>query len=185
MTRSGLTLLAVVLTLGCVGPDEDRLPPYEPLPAAARTPIYLSPTENVTASPRVADVAAPTRDMLATLLERTRRFVVVADPAGASRLDTAVDIYLDQAIESTVVHGSAGGLTPERHASVGLMFRWSDPTGAVLDAGEVTGTARELRDPLPLPKLDDLESGAYWNSTYGRATRDGLDRLIRRLAART
>lgn len=171
---------------GCVGPPVGLSPAYEPLPPAARLPVFVADIENLTPSHAPAQIAGATTRMLVELLVRSRRFAPTADPAGAYRLEVVMDLLREQDLHTEVTYGRPDADVFQRLALVGFSFRVVDPGGREVGRGECLGTSKSLEAVvLPLPAAEQVASGGWWATPYGLATRDGLDQLLRWLAEGT
>ncbi|MFG0317344.1 MAG: hypothetical protein ACF8XB_08735 [Planctomycetota bacterium JB042] len=178
----GAVALALVGAAGaCIGPDRTLPPPIRPVVPSDRIRLAVPPTRNESPLAVVADVTAETNRMLAALLERTGRFVP-ADDAGF-RLETAVTAVRDEDATESVVFEDAGRFGLRRRAVVEMSYRLVDAAGRTLVRGAVSGDDVVIgADSLPPPERRSLETGAFWNTTLGRATRDALDALVREIA---
>ncbi len=182
MKRVKLPFVALAL-LGisaCVGPDTTLPPPIESLPAPGRRALAVSPTRNDSAMALAAELAAPTHAMFATLLGRTRRFRV--EDEATVRVETAITSIVDEDAAESVVYDRAYAPDPVRRAVVAMTYVVRGAGDRVLLEGTLRGES-EVRGTTAIgpPSRVDFETGAYWNSPFGRATRHCLDQLVRRL----
>ncbi len=178
--RDALALGLALVGVGCIGPDRTLPPPIRPVVPADRIRLAVPPTRNESPLAVVADVTAETNRMLGALLERTGRFVP-ADDAGF-RLETSVTAVRDEDATESVVFRHAGRFGLRRRAVVEMSYRLLDASGRTLVRGAVSGADVVIgTDALPSPQRGSLETGAFWNTTLGRATRDCLDALVREI----
>lgn len=199
MTRARFLPLVVVrrlagaaIVLACaascaVEPDPDTPSPIAPADPAARRRVVVAPIENATASVEVAQWTAATRRFLVALLERSKNFEVV-EPGAPGVAGTIVLRYTDVRDEpwlETVTFGAEQNVNRKRRAVVEMDWRFIAGSGALTAGERVVGDSlREGDLPLELPTQDQLESGAFWESPYGAATRGNLDLVVRTLAQR-
>jgi hypothetical protein len=183
--RASLLLCAALA--GCIA-AEPAAAPDAGRPRAERPPVAVGDVVNAAPSARVAELTGATTAMLRVLLERSREVVVLpATPPGAGgperascRIDAAITDLRDEPAGDGAEPGSADPADLRRRAVVTMQYAVLDRAGGVLADGTLTGDWVEFgAGPLPFPSADDLASGAYWVSPYGRATRACLDELVR------
>lgn len=184
-----LALLCCVGAItGCrIEPDPDFPPPLSPKSPEARTRVVVAPVENAAPSTEVAQWTFSTRRVLVELLRKSKNFEVVE----AGTAGTAGTIFLrftdvrDEPWLETVTFGAEQSVNRQRRAVVEMDFRFVAGSGAHT-AGErlLADALREGEEPIPIPTQDQLESGSFWESPYGSATRENLDLLVRRLVER-
>ena len=172
---------SLVLLAGCVTHDPDLLPPIDPLERGRRTPIAVLETSNSSPIAMVAELTEATHQMLVKLLERSGRFKAdVAPEAGSYRLETSIVAFRDDDATEGVMFGKAETIGQSRRAVVELTYKVVDQRDRIfmeklLSGESLVPGARQLE----VPAAADLRTGAYWNSPFGLATRDCLDRLVR------
>lgn len=175
-------VLAIATLSGCVGVDPDAPIPLLPLPPEARTVVRVEPMANEASSAEVAAVTSASTEMLRSLLVRSRRFSLVRDhgPAPGFSIETAITAFRDDDAAESLVYDSAQTANPRRVAVVEIRWRQADSAGRTLAEGVATGTDERIGTRwLGLPDADDLESGAYWNAPFGRATRAALVEIVK------
>lgn len=177
-------VLAPPALLACVQQDPYREEPIWPLDVEVRTPLLVTEIENRSPEALVAGLTADSRALLLELLARSKRFrVVAAGDAARYRLETAIRSFREEDRSESVIHARATTEGRRRAAVVELSYRLVDPGGRVFVEGLVVGESLELGvERLAVPRLQDLETGAFWNSPYGLATRSCLDQVVRVLA---
>jgi len=178
--RTFVGLALGLLMVACIGPDETLPPPILPVTPAARITIEVPPTLNESPLAVVAGLTAATNRMLVATLERSGCYT----PADGARfrLETAITSIRDEDATEGVVHSDAKAIGQRRRAVVEMRYRVLDARGTVLLDGAVSGTDESLgAAPIALPKRHELETGAYWETTVGRATRACLDAMVRRM----
>lgn len=180
---SGLALLGSLAACS-IHADPDFPPPIEPLAAEARTPIVVAPFENASPSPEVAQWSYSTRRFLEALLDRSRRFTVLpsATPGVRTLHVRFVDVRDEPYLESVVFAGEQR-TGVKRRAMVAI--EWNLEGAGGTPSQLVADHLVESADPLELPTADQLESGSFWESPFGTATREALDHLVRDLSERT
>lgn len=172
--------VAAVVVTGCVSADPTLPPPIVAVPPASRIRVAVPPTRNESPLAVVAELTAETNRMLVAVLERTGRFV--ADDGAAFRLETSITAVRDEDAGEGVVYREAEDFGLRRRAVVEMSYRVVDGAGRTVVRGSVAGDEIALgRREVPTPRLTDLETGAYWNSTLGRATRACLDAMVREI----
>lgn len=176
--------LGLMLLFGCVSSDPDLPPPIEPLERVLRTPLLVPETGNESPIAVVAELTGATHEMLLALLERSGRFRTDVAPAATRfRLETSVVAFRDDDATEGVIFDKAKSLGQRRRAVVELSYRVLDQAGRVFMEGVLSGESLVLGvHRLEVPAAADLKTGAYWNSPFGRATRDCLDQLVRLLS---
>ncbi|MFH0945473.1 MAG: hypothetical protein V2A76_09785 [Planctomycetota bacterium] len=185
MKRIGpLGLLLMTMLSGCMGPDRDLPDPIEPVNIERRTPVIVRETLNESPIAVVAELTDATRAMLERLLERTGRFEACAEEQAARYyLETAIVAFQDDDASEGVIFGQAKSIGHRRRAVVEMTYRLLDQGQGVFLDGLLRGdTLVTGVDRLEVPTVEQVESGAYWNSPFGLATRDCLDRLVRDLS---
>ncbi len=178
-------------TVGCsIHADPDQLPPIAPRPAGERRDIVVAVVENATASAEVAQWSYETRRYIVELLGRTRAFTVVEPSKGGSgpAAPTLVVRFTDVRDEPylmTLVYGDEQQVNRKRRAVVAMAWQLVAPTGAKIDGSTLeSDELREGAEPIVLPTPAELECGSFWESPFGVATRENLDRIVRDVASR-
>lgn len=184
LVRGMIAFALVVAAVGCsIGPDPDFPPPIEPLAPEARAKIAVAPVLNVSPSAEVAQWSYATRRYLMALLERTRRFEVVPEGTlGAPLLEVRFTDVKDEIYLESVVFAGEQRTGQKRRAMVAL--EWSVVGDSRPASQLVSDELFESPEPLELPTPDQLESGVFWESPFGVATRENLDHLVREVCDR-
>ena len=184
MNRTGPLGLLLMMLSGCLGPDRDLPAPITPVNIERRTVIAVRETLNESPIATVAELTDVTRSMLERLLERTGRFRVGADGQEARYfLETAIVTFRDDDASEGVIFGGAKILGHRRLAVVEMTYKLVDKGQRVFLEGLLRG---DMLVPgvgkLEVPTAVGVKTGAYWNSPFGLATKDCLDRLVRDLS---
>ncbi len=185
-------VVALVCTSACIWRDPGGgTTPIESLPLDERAPLTVSTMRNETPNAIVAGFTRGSTVLLEELLRTTRRFVVVdsaapaAAAAGALRLDTEITSYRDEDAGASVIYLQAQSANRRRRAAVEMHWSLVGKDGSIVDQGTVAGNYEQLDvREIAVPQPESMESGAYWNSPFGRATRDCLDGIVRRISER-
>lgn len=179
-----LGLQAPLVDLGCVRPMPDGDPPIEPLELEMRTALEVAETRNQSPVPVVAQLTSATHDLLIQVLERSKRFRVVdGDRQPHYRLHTSILEFRDEDASEGVRYGFTDRASSRRRAVVELKYQLLGPAEQVFLEGVVSGDVLQLGvTELVLPGTVSLETGAFWNTPFGQATRICVDRVVREIS---
>jgi hypothetical protein len=173
--------------IGCaIEPDRDFPPPIAPLSPDVRRAIAVAPVVNHTASAEVAQWTYATRRLLIQLLERSQRFDVVepTDPRATGVVELSFVDVKDEPYLVSVVYAGEQDSNRKRRAVVEVEWRLAGGNASGSRGERLTSHFfREGADPIETPTVVELESGSFWETPFGNATRANLDLVVRRLAA--
>ncbi len=191
--RAVAVLVLALLPIGCIWTDPSgSTPPIETLPLEVRPPLLVAEMKNDCANAVVAEFTRGSVDLLADLLRTSRRWVISVAPRDASTpeqdglvLETSVTGYRDEDAGASVVYLQAQSANRRRRAVVEIAYALRGADGSVVDQGTVRGQFEQIDvRQIVVPTAEQMRTGAYWNSPFGRATRDCLDGIVRRISER-
>lgn len=180
MKRGWLALVCVAS--GCLGEDITAPRPIQPWPEPQRAWIGVAEMKNEAPSPEGAAITVEATSMLRTLFARSERFRVAVDAAAPVRyrLETTLIEFHDVDAQDTIVFEKAQSYGRKRRAVVEVHYRLIGLGNNELQSRVARGSVLcDSERPLDLPSPTSLETGAFWHSEFGRATRECLDKMVR------
>ncbi len=175
-------LLAGASPCGCVAPEMGRAPPIESVDPAQRVSIRVLDTHNESPIAAAAGLTAATNALLVQLLERTGRFQATAPTENARfRLETSITALRVDVVGEGVTYRGSPLASTRRRAVVEMKYRLGDGQRVFLE-GELAGDYEVANKAIEAPSELELRTGAYWNTPFGSATRECLDKLVRTIS---